>query len=406
MNAVLPKTTEDISTLACEQKKKSTLTALFNSNLTWLLIALLATEACLYFFRPLSMVRVEGTMLKEHDVIGRRINKILNNRNQKNSIIVGDSTADGLCYYADLKTQKIKLNTFSHYQYLDAKTADLALQKTLNLPVSLQNITFGGCLMQDQSLMCHKYLESGKAPKIAFLTIVPRPFFDTTVGESISPVKCYFANRHKSIGDIKNFSQLFDYLLSGISNIYRTRSDYATVVCSLACSSLNRPLNAYENEKNGLGRRNNVTLAGTEKNINPDISNDFETKNHEVVHYTAAYKFNQELFNRQFNEFDTMLKELTEKGTSVVILKLPLEQINLNLIAPQKLCMLNEKLNESASRYNSIIIDFQQSPDFNSTDFSDGVHLNGQGAIKFWNKLASQIEQNPVLKERLLNRLQ
>ncbi len=407
MNAVLQKTAEDKSTLACEQKKKSTLTALFNSNLAWLLIALLATEAVVYFARPLKMVQVEGTVLKDHDHTGNRITKILQNQNQKNAIIVGDSTADGLCFYADLKTQNLKLDTISHYQYLDAKTADSVLQKTLNSPIFLQNITFGGCLMQDQSLMCHKYLETGKTPKIAFLTVVPRPFFDTTVDERISPVKCYFENRYNSIADAKNFSQLFDYFLSKVSNIYRTRSDYATVLCSLACSNLDRPLNAYENrQEKGLGRRNKVSLARSKEIIDPNISNDSEATKREVVHYTDAYQFSQELFDRQFKEFETMVSELTDKGAVVIILKLPLEQINLSLIEPEKLNMLNDRIQQCSSKHNSSIIDFQDSPDFNKIDFKDGVHLNGQGAIKFWNKLASQIDQNPVLKERLLNRLQ
>lgn len=407
MNAVLQKTTENKSTLSCKQKKKSTIAALFNSNLAWLLIALLATEAVVYFARPLKMVQVEGTILKDHDHTGNRITKILQSQNQKNAIIVGDSTADGLCFYADLKAQNLELDTISHYQYLDAKTADTILQRSLNSPISMQNVTFGGCLMQDQSLMCHKLLESGLAPKIAFLTVVPRPFFDTTVDEQISPVKCYFDNRHKSIADAKDFSQLFDYFLSKISNIYRTRSDYATVLCSLACSKLDRPLNAYENkQEKGLGRRNKVSLAKSKEKIDPNISNDSEATKREVCHYTDAYKFNQNLFNRQFKEFETMVGELTAKDAVVIILKLPLEQINLSLIEPEKLTMLNKKLEQCAIEYNSSIIDFQKSPDFNKADFKDGVHLNGQGAIKFWNKLASQIDQNPVLKERLLNRLQ
>ncbi len=390
-----------------EKKEEYNLSFLLKSNLAWLLIALLTVEAILHWCHPLRMVQVQGTMLKEHDIIGGRVNRILQKPHRKNSIIVGDSTADGICYYADLKTQNLKLDTLSHFQYLDAKTGESTLKQYLNISVSLQNMTFGGCLMQDQALICRKYLESGPAPQLALLTVVPRPFFDTTVDERISPVKCYFDNRHKSIADTKNFSKLFDYVLSEFSNAYRTRSDYATVLCSLACSNLNRPLSAYENNQSkGLGQRNTVTLAGAEKNIIEKEANNLEETRQELTHYTEAYKFNQDLFNRQFGAFETMVSELRKRGTEVIILKFPLSPLNLSLIDPDKLRMLNEKLKQCAFKNDSTIIDFQISPDFTMTDYRDGVHLNGSGSIKFWDKLASTINKNSALKQRLLNRFQ
>jgi len=372
------------------------------SSFLWIILLLATIDIFLSVFRPLKFVYIQGTMLKDNDYVGIKINKLLTDHNQVNSYVFGDSTADSLCSFADMSHLKVKLNTVTRYSYDDAKFAQNQMQEQLGLPLKIKNAYFGGCLISDQKLMLQKLLENGARPKIIFLTVVPRPFIDTTVEENISPVKCYFEHRYRNLGQVKGFVELVDYLLATSSSIYKTRSDYFIVLSSLACSILERPLEPF-GTKTSITKKNKVSLAGDEKTIDPDRNSDEDLSKLCMSFYKNAYRFDQKTYDFQLQNFKEMLNLLKSKKITTVIVKLPLGRENLELLQKNASAKWNQDVNKLAQQFDVHIVDLQNSNKFTSKDFLDTVHMTGPGAIKTWQCIVEDIRNDTMMHQKLKN---
>lgn len=376
---------------------------LFNSylksNFIWLFFALLLTEGLVGYFHPLKFVHVEGTVLKDHDFVGCKVNELLKDSKLTNTIVLGDSTGDGICVYPDMVKLNLPLTSYTWYYYCDAKYASHVLQERLKLPISIKNLSFSGSLMSDQTLLCNKLIQFGAKPKLAIITLVPRPFLDTTVNPKLSPIKNYFDNRFKNLSEAKNFRELFENVLISNSSIYRTRSDYATVLFSLSCNTLNRPLNSYQKAA-GITQKNKVCISGFEEKINPSICSDNKLINSDVNHYKKAYQFDPSVFDYQYQQLEHMLHILSKNEIQIVLVKLPLSKTNLGLLPKEYQDRFDLKLERSAASYQAKLLDLQNDSRFDATDFIDSVHLNANGSLKLWDILSEKMLQDALFLER------
>lgn len=379
--------------------KTSIFSTTLNSNFFWLFFALLLTEGLVSYFHPLKFVHVEGTVLKDHDFVGCKVNQLLKNSKDTNAIVLGDSTGDGICVYPDMVKLNLPLTSYSWYYYCDAKYASSILKQKLNLPISIKNLSYSGSLMSDQTLLCNKLIEFGAKPKLAIITLVPRPFLDTTVDPKLSPVKNYFDNRFKNLSDTKNFKELFENFFIANSSIYRTRSDYATVLFSLSCNTLNRPLNSYQKAA-GITQKNKVCISGSEEKIDPSICSAKELINRDISHYKNAYKFDPRVFDYQYQQFEDMLGLLNKNKIQIVLVKLPLSKANLDLLPEEYKACFDQKLEHSAAYNQAKLIDLQKDSRFDADDFVDSVHLNAAGSLKLWDILSESIQQDTFFLKR------
>jgi len=366
---------------------------ILNSNFFWLASTVFLVEALICLLHPLKFVHVEGTVLKDHDFVGCKVNELLKHSKSANTIVLGDSTGDGICVYPDMVKYNLPLTSYSWYYYCDAKYASELLQNRLDLPITIKNLSYSGSLMSDQTLLCQKLLEFGAKPKIAIITLVPRPFLDTTVNPTLSPVRNYFDNRFKNAFASNNFQELFENFLMSNSSLYRTRSDYATVLFSLSCNTLNRPLNSYQTAA-GITQKNKVSISGTEEKIDPSICSAKELITRDISHYKLAYKFDWTVFDYQYQNFVQLLNILHKNEIKIVLVKLPLSKANLDLLPLQYISCFDQKLKHSATIYDAKLVDLQNDPRFNSKDFIDSVHLNASGSFKLWDILSESVKSD------------
>lgn len=386
-------------------EKISVFQKLSRSNFVWFIAALLLTEVFLYYGKPLKFVHVQGTMLKDNDYVGTKINSVLSSSNKNDALILGDSTADSLCCHADIHALKVKETSETRYNHITANFGNKIFQNELGLPVNFKNLYFGGCLISDQALMLSKLLDRGNVPKIAILTVVPRPFVDTTIDTKISPVVCFFNNRHSGLEHVKNFFDLVEYGLNSVSSIFRTHSDYATVLSSWACSTFNKPLNSYVADgKAGINSNNKVSIFGREEILDSEKSANPEEWAHEVDLYKKAYVFDQKKFDYQYVQHQTMLNRLKENGITTIVLQLPLSQSNLSLLDPNVLSIWKKRLNSAANDTGATMIDLQANPQFTESDFIDGVHLKGSGGVKVWRCIIEHLKMHPERINQVKNK--
>lgn len=377
---------------------------IWRSHFCWIIFALLVTELFLYYGKPLKFVHVRGTMLGDQDYVGNKINAVLSKPDSSNTLLFGDSTADSLCLFADIFKFDDKETSESRYNHLQAKYGQSVFLNRLNLPLTIKNLYFGGCMMSDQSLLLEKLLERGCSPKLAVLTLVPRPFMDTTI--NVTPVHCFFQNRYVGLEQAKNFSDLFRLGLNSYSSIYRTHSDYAVILSSLACSSFNKPVSAYvANGGNGINSKNSISISGSEEPVFSEQEASAQGRQDEVEHYKKSYIYDEAKYKFQFGQFQKMLALLKSKNVTTIIVKLPLGASNLSLMKPEILSMWNKNVEEATTCAGAHLIDLQSSVKFSESDFKDSIHLKGSGGVKVWDEIVAALKMKPKLVESLKDRL-
>lgn len=386
--------------------KPSLFQKIFRSNFVWFIALLLLTEAFLYYCKPLKFVHVQGAMLKDHDHVGSKISAVLANPKSNDVLTFGDSTANSLSCHADVYTCKSRDTSETRFVHLTSLYGQEIFKKEFGIPFTIQNLYFGGCLISDQAMMLSKLLERQSLPKVVFLTLVPRPFIDTTVEKKISPVICYFNTRHSGLEHVKNIKNLIEYVLNSTSNIYKTHSDYATVLSSLACSTFNKPINAYvASGKTGITSKNKVSIFGKEEAFDPQAGATKEECELEYNHYKKAYIFDQATFDYQFSQHLNMLNSLKKKGIETIVVQLPLDKTNLSLLDPKVLTMWKTSVSNAARSTDATMIDLQTDSRFDSSDFIDGIHLKGSGGVKAWQAIIEQMKKDPALITRLKSKM-
>ncbi|MCW5824477.1 MAG: hypothetical protein KIT34_16880 [Cyanobacteria bacterium TGS_CYA1] len=392
----------DMLALELQNKFGVKLKPIFSSVTLLTLFLLVSFDIFLGAVKPLKFVHVAGTMLKDQDIVGCRIEQLLDKSSNFNSIILGDSTADDICVLPDVLKSVATLNNYSRYYYLNCAIGEDILKKNLSLPFALKNCSFGGSLISDQLLFVQNLLIHGNIPKIAFIMVVPRPFLDTTIDTKISPVQCYFDNRFKTVDFKADFLSSLDSWFSKFSNFYRTKSDYAVVMTSFFCSIFDRSANG---SGQGLSKKNSLSFAGSEVSVNPRIAARPDWVLEESNHYKKAYAFNSKVYERQLECFDSMLSLLRKRNTSVVLVTLPLTNENLALLPVGFKKMFEKDMQKLVSKHNAFLFQLQEDRNFDKFDFLDNVHLNGEGGIKFWRALGEQLEKKSGLRESLVQSL-
>lgn len=395
MPQITVETTETTKILKSKDSKKSQTIRLATSTFLWILLTLCVVDIFIKEFRPLKFVHVAGLMLKDHDIVGCRVDQLLHKNSGVNTIVLGDSTADSACVYPDMCKFKVSLNSYSRYYYLDARFAQEQLRNDLKLPVSMRNLSFGGCLISDQLVMLKKLLKHGTPPKAALVMVVPRPFIDTTLDTKISPVSCYFENRFKELDKLKSLPEMAEYFLSRVSSIYRTRTDYNSVITAMACGIFNKA--AAPKGHGGLNQENKVFMAGQEELINPYTKARPDWVKQEDAHYKKAYLFNNKTYAYQYACFEEMLSILKKNSITAVLVKMPLDYDNRKLLPSGFDQEFWQDIEQSAEQKGIAFIDMERDNRFDKNDFLDNVHLNGPGSIKFWQLLSGRISKDKEL---------
>ena len=111
---------------------------------------------------------------------------------------------------------------------------------------------------------------------------------------------------------------------------------------------------------------------------NPDNSREYQKR---YVPFKSATLQTQVGFAKK------LLQLAHKQGTHVILVNMPLEQANLDLLPAGVYSSYLSSLQNLAEQENAQFINLNEKGLFNSSDFADPVHLNGIGAIKFFNYL-------------------
>ncbi|HEY9683787.1 MAG TPA: DUF1574 family protein [Oculatellaceae cyanobacterium] len=99
--------------------------------------------------------------------------------------------------------------------------------------------------------------------------------------------------------------------------------------------------------------------------------------------YLCCYRpFRPKFYNAQKYFLEAMLKTCSDRGIQVVFVNMPLRKDNFDVMEPGFYERYLRDLRGLASRYQASVVDMNRQDLFSDRDFSDQVHLTGDGAIK------------------------
>jgi hypothetical protein len=104
--------------------------------------------------------------------------------------------------------------------------------------------------------------------------------------------------------------------------------------------------------------------------------------------------FKRETFDSQFAYLVKTLSLARQQNTHVVMVNMPLQSENMQLLQKGVYNMYLQELAQITESESAEFIDLNRPGLFQPSDFSDYVHLNGIGGLKFFNYLSEGFQHN------------
>jgi Protein of unknown function (DUF1574) len=282
-------------------------------------------------------------------------------------------------------------------QYFEYK-----LQSMLGKTVTTGSFVIGGEMASDAYAIFSTMLEGHAAPKTVIWGIAPRDFVDSTFpAPEESPVVQYMSqisgdNDLLKTGKMPLWMRL-DNALSSLSSIYARRAQYFWA----AQETLSHGLSSYlpNPSKNRLARSPEL-LPHFAKGYLADDNAPGEwttkpygqkpmTNSDNSVEYRQRYQpFKSAVLQTQLSFARKVLLLAQKQGTDVILVNMPLQRKNMDLLPAGVYSIYLKEVESVARAGNAQFIDLNNQELFKGSDFADPVHLNGIGALKFFNYLS------------------
>lgn len=389
-------------TTSLPQNKSESVTArVLRSPITWLIVVLITIDLAVATIRPLRYVKVPGVMFHDQDPINHRIETLLKSGKETNVYLLGTSLADSASANADAVQFNLKMTEYERGRYTSSKYFDALMSKELGIQTHSINVGVGGSMVSGEELILKHSVENKKVaalPTLVVFMVAPRAFIDRTREENLYPIHCYFNNRfdHQKSGE--SWQKKFASIATRFWNYFRLRTDYATIFTRAAADMFNKPENAFQKLKDKKGR---IEISFKEDWFDPNLSNKSDWVKSVGNYYDSAYgnSVDREKLHAQKLSFERAINIVKKLGSDALIVSMPLSSYNRQKIPKGFTSEYQKMLEEISRKYDTKLIYLLDDKRFELRDFRDGVHLNGEGASKYWRILVEELEKDQKLKE-------
>jgi hypothetical protein len=314
------------------------------------------------------------------------------------TILLGSSLMMAVQNDGDATFLNNTLDALLHWrsQYFEYK-----LQSMLGKRVTTGSFVIGGEMASDAYAIFSTMLQGGAAPKTVIWGVAPRDFVDSTFpAPEESPIVQYMS-QISSESDLLKTGRMplwtrMDKALSSISSLYARRAQYFWAAQNAISEALSRCLpDPVKNQlrpaqplpylaKSYLGDDN----APGEWTTKPYGQKPLTSSDNSAEYRQRYQPFKSAVLETQAAFADKLLQLAQKQGTHVVLVNMPLQQRNIDLLPDGVYAIYLKDVQRAASQNNAQFIDLNQPGLFKASDFADPVHLNGIGALKFFNYLS------------------
>lgn len=280
-----------------------------------------------------------------------------------------------------------------------------AFARKASIPTRTFNFALPGEMPSDAYMINNFLLKDGREPDVIVWGVGPRDFMDNLLPSPASTDPFRFLSR---FGDINNVASLmmpewterFNYELGRAIYLYGRREDVARNLTNVATADINRlvplpagvkPMPTAEVKKMlpelrpfevGLGEAFFRPVPLTEK---AEFLNN-------VQEYRRRYKnLKWDTFRAQMSFFSKSLEIARQHGTKVIVVGMPITDINRSLLSDYALKTYKETVGKTASSQGASFIDLTDDPRFTRADFGDTVHLHARGGLRWMNILVDRL---------------
>lgn len=288
-------------------------------------------------------------------------------------------------------------NKFSHYA---------------GLKVSSYNFALPGEMPSDAALITKFLLKDEKKPKVLVYGVGPRDFMDSLLPSPAATDPFQYLSRFGDWSDrvsliVPQWQERLNYELGRLFYTYGIRGQLAQRAERATTALLNRiapqpPTDKTVPELIALRREVLPDYHPFEVNKNecffrptkPDEQPKFDDN---IGEYKKRYKtLKAETFNGQMQFLEDILSTARDRDIHVVLVAMPITEINRNLLPDQNWLLYQTRLKELADRYqdSTTFYDMHASGAFKLSDFQDTVHLHSGGGAKLLDKIAQIMAQD------------
>jgi hypothetical protein len=394
---------------------------LLSSPAIWIVLCLLAVDACVTYAKPLQYVQYGWIINTNEDPLGTKLNAMVSDRRKFDIVLIGSSLGMSLCradyrlpeYAGDQK----KIDTLStQIKYLDG-----ILQNKLGRKVTTFNLAVPGSMISDDHAILEYLLENNLTPGQLLLTLAPRDFLDNHFSAETSLYRQALELRSDPLIGLKSSAKkLFDMsahssspaarlndCLSELWAYYRVRADYRRLVEYIACNWTERPPTLYDAVKTDSSTYSRNNLKTLKFSIpTSKFSNDNRVAPAELHlrlnGYRQAYNpVNHKRMQQEFGYLNQLLSCARRNNIPTIVAYMPLTADNLALLSPSAAEEIKTKLKNACDENGVTFLDLNNQRLFANSDFVDDVHLNCHGSAKFCDTVADELQQMSTRQERL-----
>jgi len=355
---------------------------LFSITVVWIILILLAVDFALAKIRPLQYITdLRFIPLDQHPMVSK-IPLYLELKDHVDYLFLGSSLP--MCAIAEYDQKcfgepDCKVNS-ELTRYIGARYLEENLPKLRRCSAKAANLSIVSCMSSDMYIILSKSIDAGKRPGAVVLCIAPRDFMDNFVQPIGRTPPFELLQDWKSVNEILRpsvtISEKRDLLISAIWYFYRVKVDYRTVFTEFAASFFKRPSSLYYASR--IGATSQQVALPSQQAATLEAINKI---------YIARYRPpNKRRFDGEMNFFRKLLSLCLKEKINCVVINMPASRSHQSLIDPGMNISYLNATKEACKSFGAEYLDFNDS-EFQSQDFSDGLHLNADGAEKFQKRL-------------------
>lgn len=376
---------------------------LTSSVLIWLLVALVGLDYAISTIRPLKHVKTIQYLPLDQNPVVSKIPEFFDSSIKPDALVLGSSlpmTAIAYCDYAykgEPDASKIgQVRIYTKARYLEDN-----LNKLLNKPLSIFNLSCYGCMASEAYLLLSRAVDAGRQPKYVFYGIAPRDFVDNSVPPvGKTPVYEVLAD-WRCVNDIftrnLQLGQIGDLFIGCLWYYYRVKADYRTFFTAATCDLLNHPATLYQSSTskktaNQPSGEQGSVCAALESQTKTPLSKFDES----LVEYKSRYNPpNFGRYGQELSLFKKLVQLCQEKNIQLFVFNMPVTDSNKNLLDKKLYDRYLADTSSLTEKFGGKYLNLD-SPEYTTTkyaagDYLDSAHLNASGGKKLQDNLLTHL---------------
>lgn len=319
-------------------------------------------------------------------------------------LLMGSSLVQRLMDEGEATYQNKTIDAISHR---NSKELEDLLSVQLNRPVKTWSYAVGGLHASDAAVVTLSLLRDRHQPAAIVYGIAPRDLMNNLLASPCATETFQLMNRLSDLNDIaytarSSNGEKFDYFVSSALSKALPLFDVHAELAQCFRRAFKQKVGSIANQyvpqpKNPISTLDQISLHMVPEEFEgrlpiPPFNPAVPTFEDNKLTYLFAYRpFRAKFYRLQKSFLERMLQTCTERGIQVVFVNMPLRKDNFEAMSPGFYELYRNDVKTLAKEYGAGFIEMNEPPVFAYRDFTDQVHLNGLGAVKFVRMLAPKL---------------